>query len=645
MTAIMTSTTASMPTDASSGLVSDIIPMSGEFRTVSRMSDGTTDLFSRQLNSLWDGNPVGATITSAATTAQVGRNAADATGAGPHVAEQSGSGRAKLFSDRGQVERSDLPVGLSGSVTNGTSVVPDLALQTNIAVKSPAEAYSDTETSATQTDAVDDEAAGRTEVAMPRHSRLQGLDKSFGDRRVASSHVGREDRGGDDGTTSDASAVVSTSPSLAGTTIPTHGIVVEGASRPGSSPAIEGSAMTDARGPDRAAVTNDVQSSSAATTTDGLAAQNTLPSQITDPPAVEAAIYRSAMDQVQAGTVAPGGPATLEPSDATAVRPTGQKASGRPHSGQAAAGSDNSMSLSDQIQVFISPAAAAGPTAMSADGDGSTTPRSLARLSLAEGLASKTDSGDVQSFHRGDAVDPTEAPGLTSIPNMPGDPVNGIPGGSPAAAAGGSAVMPDGVKGLVAEPQASLAAAADHEDAQAAAGQVSASLMTMAAGTSRFSQLAVSLQPKDLGSVRIQLDRRADGRVSIVVAATDPATLRRLMTDQEHLHAALNAASIPAADRQLTFELASPHAIAPTGPDGSADRASVSSGGMQMPTGDAGLSQRQSQDQASRDDRGGGWRQTTDAGSGLLTTTSAAFLPWSNSSARPAMLRGINITA
>lgn len=222
--------------------------------------------------------------------------------------------------------------------------------------------------------------------------------------------------------------------------------------------------------------------------------------------------------------------------------------------------------------------------------------------------------------------------------------MDGIPGGPPAAA-GGFAVTPDGVKGLVVETQASLPAAADHEDALGAAGQVSASLMTMAAGASRFSQLAVSLQPKDLGSVRIQLDRRADGRVSIVVAATDPATLRRLMTDQEHLHATLNAASIPATDRQLTFELASPHAIGSTGPEGSADRASVSSGGMQMPAGDAGLSQRQSQDQASRDDRGGGWRRATDAGSGLLTTTPAAFLARSNSSVRPAMLRGINITA
>ena len=93
-------------------------------------------------------------------------------------------------------------------------------------------------------------------------------------------------------------------------------------------------------------------------------------------------------------------------------------------------------------------------------------------------------------------------------------------------------------------------------DASGAPAQVGTSLLTLASRTDGSSQMALSLHPKDLGDVHIQLARGADGAVRVVVAATEPATLRSLMNDQAHLHAALDAAAVPSAERHVSFELA-----------------------------------------------------------------------------------------
>ncbi len=117
---------------------------------------------------------------------------------------------------------------------------------------------------------------------------------------------------------------------------------------------------------------------------------------------------------------------------------------------------------------------------------------------------------------------------------------------SPLVAAGTSATM----------GQAPAPAAATALDTSGAPAQVGASLLTLASGTDGSSQMALSLHPKDLGGVHIQLARDADGAVRVVVAATEPATLRSLIADQAHLHAALDAAAVPSADRHVSFELA-----------------------------------------------------------------------------------------
>ena len=100
------------------------------------------------------------------------------------------------------------------------------------------------------------------------------------------------------------------------------------------------------------------------------------------------------------------------------------------------------------------------------------------------------------------------------------------------------------------------APAATAADATGAPAQVGASLLTLASSADGSSQMALSLHPKDLGEVHIQLARGADGAVRVVVAATEPATLRSLIADQAHLHVALDAAAVPSINRHVSFELA-----------------------------------------------------------------------------------------
>ncbi len=108
--------------------------------------------------------------------------------------------------------------------------------------------------------------------------------------------------------------------------------------------------------------------------------------------------------------------------------------------------------------------------------------------------------------------------------------------------------------------------------------QVAAPLVRLASAADGSSHVQVSMHPRDLGSVEIHLDRRSDGSVSVSVAASEPATLRSLIADQAHLHAALDAASVPSAERHFTFELTAPAADKPQHTE--ADRGSQNGAGQ-----------------------------------------------------------------
>ncbi len=174
-------------------------------------------------------------------------------------------------------------------------------------------------------------------------------------------------------------------------------------------------------------------------------------------------------------------------------------------------------------------------------------------------------------------------------------------------------------------------------DATGASAQVGTSLLTLASGTDGSSQMALSLHPKDLGDVHIQLARGADGVVRVVVAATEPATLRSLINDQAHLHAALDAAAVPSAERHVSFELAP--AAAPANAGTTSDRQPDNPG---SPDGRAAM------DLSGRDGGGrSGDRQPGRPDGQAAAATSGDGLNRSSSSTRTLLLRhgSINITA
>ncbi len=187
--------------------------------------------------------------------------------------------------------------------------------------------------------------------------------------------------------------------------------------------------------------------------------------------------------------------------------------------------------------------------------------------------------------------------------------------------------------------QALAPAAATALDATGAPAQVGASLLTLASGTDGSSHMALSLHPKDLGGVHIQLARGADGAVRVVVAATEPATLRSLIADQAHLHAALDAAAVPTADRHVSFELAP----VPASPDGSAT-ADRQPGNPGSPDGRAAMDM-SGQDSGRRSGEG---RPDRPAGQDTAATSGGGFdRPSPFSSTTTLLLRhgSINITA
>lgn len=80
-------------------------------------------------------------------------------------------------------------------------------------------------------------------------------------------------------------------------------------------------------------------------------------------------------------------------------------------------------------------------------------------------------------------------------------------------------------------------------------------LMAQGSSAASGTKLTVSLHPKELGAVTVELARAVDGTTTVRVSADTPSTLRTLMADRDQLHAALDAASVPVTGRHLTFEL------------------------------------------------------------------------------------------
>ena len=198
--------------------------------------------------------------------------------------------------------------------------------------------------------------------------------------------------------------------------------------------------------------------------------------------------------------------------------------------------------------------AAAGPTSSRPAATPADLPTSSHAAGQARPVPSRTDpvSATSQGAH---TTLSSAAPAAASAPEIRFDAVavqDGVQATSPGSN-GASAATASVASTPVLPPGADAA----QPDPDGAAGQVGASLLTLASSADGRSQISLSLHPKDLGAVHVQLELAPDGSARVLVAASEPGTLRSLMANQDHLHAALDAAAVPAADRHMSFELAS----------------------------------------------------------------------------------------
>ena len=112
---------------------------------------------------------------------------------------------------------------------------------------------------------------------------------------------------------------------------------------------------------------------------------------------------------------------------------------------------------------------------------------------------------------------------------------------------------------------AAAAAPASPEPPQVPADQVRPELISLAAHADGSNEMTVSLHPRDLGEVRIHVARGADGSTAVTVEASQSQTLQDLSQSAHHLHAALDAAHVPAEGRTMSFVAAAAMAPDPQG--------------------------------------------------------------------------------
>jgi flagellar hook-length control protein FliK len=152
------------------------------------------------------------------------------------------------------------------------------------------------------------------------------------------------------------------------------------------------------------------------------------------------------------------------------------------------------------------------------------------------------------------------------LPDLPG-PMDGaaLPVSGDAPAGGGSTGTPANAP-IGAQPSASptgAPAGANPAPPSPAGMQLvhtlqNAGAVHITAATAR--DITIHLQPGTLGGVQVRIERAADGAATVTLQVEKAETLHALQMDATHLHQALDRAGLPAAGRQMSFELAQPAA-------------------------------------------------------------------------------------
>jgi flagellar hook-length control protein FliK len=99
-------------------------------------------------------------------------------------------------------------------------------------------------------------------------------------------------------------------------------------------------------------------------------------------------------------------------------------------------------------------------------------------------------------------------------------------------------------------------------------------LLALATSTAGTQRLTLRLEPADLGTVQVRIDRAGDAPAHVEISVSRPETLTMILRDQVELRHTLDQAGVPAEGRTLTFHLAGQNA----------DTSSRQPGGFGQPT-------------------------------------------------------------
>lgn len=112
--------------------------------------------------------------------------------------------------------------------------------------------------------------------------------------------------------------------------------------------------------------------------------------------------------------------------------------------------------------------------------------------------------------------------------------------------------------------------AASSASSNSVSGQIAAALVGVSqiqppqgsSSATPGTRLTIALAPPAIGTVTLQIDRHADGSLTVAIGASHADTLQQLQNDRNTLNQVLTQAGLPDTHRTVTFDLIAPHADA-----------------------------------------------------------------------------------
>jgi flagellar hook-length control protein FliK len=88
------------------------------------------------------------------------------------------------------------------------------------------------------------------------------------------------------------------------------------------------------------------------------------------------------------------------------------------------------------------------------------------------------------------------------------------------------------------------------------ASQLAPALLSLSTSTGGTQHLTLRLEPDELGTVQVRIDRPTEAPVHVDISVSRPETLTLMLRDQTQLQHALDQAGVPAEGRTMSFHLA-----------------------------------------------------------------------------------------